>query len=170
MAYPPPPYKDAVCGTPVAGEALCGAWWVYPSSARLNLGANLPVLTVIIPGVVTPAGLGLGAYPLVAKVTPFIQSAGLGLGAVVPRFSVGVAVPQAGLLLRGVVPGFRISSILHPDTAGLGLGTYLPQAEQEWLKPVEPILVPLTPLVCSELVLTPLTCIDLPLEPMEVRR
>ena len=170
MAYPPPPYKDAVCGQPLAGEAVCGAWWAYPSTAPMGLGGYLPSIEIILPGIVPPAGLALGAYPVATKITPFIQPAGLGLGAVTPRFSIGVAVPQAGLLLRGVLPGFRISSILHPEAAGLGLGAYLPQAEQEWLQPVVPIEIVLTPLACIDLALTPKTCIEIPLEPAEVRR
>jgi hypothetical protein len=54
MAYPPPPYKDAVCGVPVCGEAICGTWWAYPARATLTLSGRqvtilIPTITTVVP-------------------------------------------------------------------------------------------------------------------------
>ena len=55
MAYPPPPYKDAKCGTPLCGEAICGTWWAYPARGTLTLNAR-PV-TVVLDATIKRAAL-----------------------------------------------------------------------------------------------------------------
>lgn len=169
MAYPPPPYADAVCGEPLCGEAICGVSWAYPAQSGLALGGVNPALVITEAGIVSPAGLALGAYPPTAQIIPAVQPAGLGLGAYKPIIPEHVSVPETGLGLGTVPPIFRISQIAHPPEAGLGLGAYLPEAEIEWLHPSGCIDLPLQPVVCAPLVLAPAACTDLPLEPAEVR-
>lgn len=108
MAYPPPPYADALCGTPLCGEAICGAWWVYPASAGLGLAATAP--TVVI--------LGGDEIP----------SAGLGLGASAPQIRIdnGASPPSAGLGLAASAPDLRLSQVLAVLSAGLGMGADVP--------------------------------------------
>ena len=58
MAYPPPPYKDAVCGVPVSGEAICGTWWAYPARGTLTLaGRQVTILTPPVMSVVPVRGV-----------------------------------------------------------------------------------------------------------------
>jgi hypothetical protein len=51
MAYPPPPYKDAVCGVPICGEAICGTWWAYPARASLVLSGRQ--VTLVDPAIIS---------------------------------------------------------------------------------------------------------------------
>jgi hypothetical protein len=106
MAYPPPPYQDAVAGTFVAGEALAGTWWAYPPSAGLGLGAPEPDVLISL---------------------PFVPAAGLRLGALAPTTRYTISAPLAGLALGTQLPLVRISSILLPDPAGLGLAAFVPK-------------------------------------------
>jgi hypothetical protein len=153
MAYPPPPYADAVCGTPLCGEAICGTWWAYPPTAGQGLGATIPDAVTIISGDTVPsAGLGLGATPPGLVLTPgplFPPSAGVGLGATVPV-------------------GIRISSILSVPSAGLGLGATPPSAVgATWLTPAECTDMTLLEPVAGSLVLVGAPESDLVLDPEE---
>ena len=108
MAYPPPPYKDAVTGTPVTGEAITGAWWVYPSAPGLKLGGEPPEVTALSGNIAPPAGLKLGAYAPALRISP-----------------APLVVPAAGLALGAILPTFRTSTTLSPPPAGLALGAYV---------------------------------------------
>ena len=67
MAYPPPPYKDAVAGTFVAGEAIVGKWWAYPPQRSLRLLGILPQVAIIEQNEVPEAKLTLvGTAPSAA--------------------------------------------------------------------------------------------------------
>jgi hypothetical protein len=109
MTYPPPPYADALCGVPVCGEAVCGAWWGYPASAGLRLGGELPLLD-ILEGDIVPA-------------------AGLALGALAPGLSIGAthSPPSAGLAFGASAPALVIASVHFPPAAGLALGASVPE-------------------------------------------
>jgi hypothetical protein len=100
MAYPPPPYKDAVVGTFVAGEAIVGRWWAYPPQAGLGLAGIPPGLTIV-------------NGPDVTVVPP---TALLGLAATPPAFQIdqSLPVPQPSLLLLGVVPD-RVGFVWLPS-------------------------------------------------------
>ena len=150
MAYPPPPYVDAVTGTPVAGEAITGAWWAYAPQGGLLLGGYEPEVTAIADDVPPPAGLKLGAFPP----TLVIDS--------------GVLAPEAGLQLGAYAPSFRLSTILQPGPAGLLLGAYLPSSVgAAWLTPNVCTDLVLTTAPESELVLVAAGGSDLALDPLE---
>jgi hypothetical protein len=108
MAYPPPPYADAVCGTFVCGEAICGAWWAYPTEPKLTLGAIDPTLIVIAGDIVPPAGLRLGTITpgLLIGSTVVPAPAGLRFGTITPQVAISqtVQIPQALLRLGAIVP------------------------------------------------------------------
>jgi hypothetical protein len=55
MTYPPPPYADAVCGTPVCGEAITGKWWAYPGRGVLTLNGRAVAIIVTAAGLVVVA-------------------------------------------------------------------------------------------------------------------
>jgi hypothetical protein len=133
MAYPPPPYADAVCGTYVCGEAICGAWWAYPPSDDLGLGGNPPTVEIIQGDIVPSAGLALGA------ITPALVIADL----------VIVSPPSAGLRLGGTVPVVGQSSIVSPPPAGLALGGEPPESVgSEWLTDLD--CIEMTPALDTE--------------------
>jgi hypothetical protein len=155
MAYPPPPYADAVCGTFVCGEAICGAWWAYPPAAGQGFGATIPDDVVVIsPDIVPSAGLKFGATAPGLVLTPgplFPPSAGLGLGATAPlgiRISSRISPPSAGLAF-GATP---------PDTVGAEWLTEAVCTDMTLLVPVDGELV-LVGAPESEIVLDPEECL-----------
>jgi len=150
VAYPPPPYKDAVTGTPVAGEAITGTWWAYPLSAGLKLGGYLPEVTSIADDVPPPAGLKLGAYAPALRI-----DSGL------------VDVPLAGLKLGAYAPSFKLSTTLQPAAAGLLLGAIVPGAGAEWMTPSYCTEIDLAEDIERELVLVGAPESDIPLDPLE---
>jgi len=142
MAYPPPPYADAVCGTFVCGEAICGAWWAYPASPKLALGGYLPAVN--LGNVVPPAGLRLLAY--------------------VPDVALGAVVQpgQAALRLQASAPtGLTISSIINAPQALLVFGAYI---EGVFIGQVF-----LFPDVCTDLDLVAVQCREVDLVPTVCR-
>jgi hypothetical protein len=151
VAYPPPPYVDAVTGAPVAGEAITGAWWAYPLSAGLKLGGYEPEVTALDGNVAPAAGLKLGA------VAPAIViDSGL------------VDVPLAGLKLGAYVPGYQLSTTLLIDPAGLLLGATVPaSAGAAWLTPSVCTDLDLVAAPSGELVLVGAVASDLVLDPLE---
>jgi hypothetical protein len=156
MAYPPPPYADAVCGTHVCGEAICGAWWAYAPSGGEKLGGFLPDVTATSGNIPPPAGLKLGGFIPTFVGQDAVPPAGLLLGGLLPQLRIGVtlAAPQAGLALGSVAPALRISSTLRPPAGGLALGAVVPfSAGQRFVLPVE----------CEELPLVTVACTDEPL-------
>jgi hypothetical protein len=153
MAYPPPPYADAVCGTFVCGEAICGAWWAYPPAAGQGFGATIPDAVTIISGDIVPsARLALGATAPGLVLTPgpyFPPSAGLGFGATPPL-------------------GIRISSIIAVPSAGLAFGATPPETVgASWLTEAECIDMTLVEDAEGSLVLVAAGSTDLVLDPEE---
>jgi len=122
MAFPPPPYKDAVVGTPVAGEAIVGTWWAYPPQPGLQLGGYQPEVTALASNVVPSAGLALVGW---APTVEIVQDA-------------SVVVTPAGLALKAITPTVAISTILAVAPAGLLLGGYEPDSiGQKFLFPID---------------------------------
>ena len=132
MAFPPPPYVDAVCGRPLCGEARTGSWWAYPTPSELDLRGVPPLLYFL--GQVPPAALSLGGVlPVVVLFVP----------------------PQpapAGLVLGTELPTFRISSTLLVTPAELVLSGEPPEyIGRLWLLPEPPCVDDdLAALVCSD--------------------
>lgn len=150
MAYPPPPYADAVCGTFVCGEALCGAWWAYPTEPKLTLGTITPDVVIIAGDVVPPAGLRLGT------ITP-----GLAIGSTV------VPVPT-GLRLGTITPQVAISQSVQIPQALLRFGAIAPDTVgAEFLTPAVCIDVSLVEDVEGSLVLVAAGSTDIVLDPEE---
>lgn len=132
---PPGAHSDALCGVPLCGEAICGAFWIY----------------------VCPAGTGLGGVsPTVVLVSDEVPIAELYLGAYEPEtIEVDALVaPLAGLFLGAEVPAYSISGILSMPAAGLGLGGDLPEFVGQTFLGV---------LVCEEIDLTTLACVGIDL-------
>lgn len=132
MAYPPPPYVDAVTGTPLAGEAIVGTWWAYPPQPGLVLGGYSPEITALSGNVPPPAGLLLVGWVPSATVvqdrTAVVTPAGLSLGGVVPALPDPDVQPlPAGLVLGAVAPALAISLQIAVLPAGLLLGGTPPE-------------------------------------------
>jgi hypothetical protein len=173
MAYPPPPYADAVCGTHLCGEAICGTYWAYPSQPGLVLDAYLPAGIIIISGDEVPvAGLVLGAWVPDAVGQFPAPLAGLKLGAYAPTIEVAyVLIPTpAGLVIGAYVPVTRESSTISPLAAGLLLGAYLPDAVTiMWMIPALCADLDLVADAEQDFVLVGAASSDLVLDPQECR-
>jgi hypothetical protein len=102
------PWNDPICGTHLCGEAICGAWWSYPTSSGLALGGTPPVIVTVDADVVPSSGLALGA-----------TAPGLSLAD-------GIVPPSAGLALGATAPAIYITSSLVIPSAGLALGATVP--------------------------------------------
>lgn len=146
MTYPPPPYADAVCGTPITGEAICGAWWAYPQPSGLGLGGYPPVVVVLEVGVVPPAGLRLGAWVPALSISP-----------------AALVVTPAGLRLGTVVPSYLLSQRLSTAPAGLRLSTAPGRAYVVWIVPGVCVDLPLVAAPEQELALAAASCTTIPL-------
>lgn len=156
MAYPPPPYADAVCGTHVCGEAICGAWWAYAPTGGEKLGGFLPAVDIVNGAIVPAAGLKLGGWAPSFVGQDAVPQAGLLLGGELPSLRIGITLdaPQAGLALGAVTPTLQISDVLEPPAGGLVLGAVVPfSAGQRFLATIG----------CEELPLFGLDCTDEPL-------
>jgi hypothetical protein len=97
MAYPPPPYKDAVCGQPVAGEAITGTWWAYPARGTLTLNGRPPILS----GVGVIVSVNRGVLTLSARTTNLNASSTIPVG-------------RAVLTLNGRIARFVGQDWLYP--------------------------------------------------------
>ena len=125
---------DAICGTHLCGEAICGTWWACPKPAGLGLGGTAP--QVITEDEQTPsAGLILATHPpgivMEGEIDP--PEAGLILGARVPDDAlvippVVVSPGQGGLYLGTTIPGtiYIPPVVVLPGQAGLALGATVP--------------------------------------------
>jgi hypothetical protein len=109
MAYPPPPYADAVCGTPVCGEAITGEWWVYPLRGTLTLNGLAPTIVLPPTGPTVAPDRALltlsGRAPDLAVASTVSTSRGtLTFVGLAPTLSMSSALPVARgvLTLRGV--------------------------------------------------------------------
>ena len=132
MAYPPPPYKDAVAGTFVAGEAIVGAWWAYAPAGGLKLGGHPPVIEIILTDQAPAAGLKLGAWLPSHGVQAAVPVGGIKLGAYAPSVSLvispTVAPAPAALKLGATPPALQITMILAIGPSGLALGAWVPES------------------------------------------
>jgi len=152
MAYPPPPYKDAVTGTPLTGEAITGTWWAYPPQPGLLLGGHLPAVDVVSGDIVPSAGLLLGAW----------------VPDRIGEIDITVSAPQAALVLGAVAPSFRLSTVVLVSSSGLILGAYRPiAAGAAWLVPIPCRDLDLVTAPESTLVLVGAVESDLDLDPLE---
>lgn len=173
MAYPPPPYADALTGGFVAGEAICGTWFAYPPQSGLLLGGYPPAVTALEDSQVPPAGLLLAAAPpdFVGQGEQ-VPLAGLVLGGALPTLAIEsttiVTVGQAGLLLGAVDPTYQLSQAPQPDPAGLLLGAFrVVHVGIRFVTPVECIEIELEPDSERVLVLAGAPSSDQPLDPVE---
>jgi len=148
MAYPPPPYADAICGEFVCGEAICGPLWAYPSSAGLQIVGTEPALLVGT-GVSPPqAKLTLAAIPVDSQLSPLVE------------------VGQASLSLLADAPILLLSQSLSAPTGGLYLDVLEPDyVGVVWITPAPEIDLDLSTVACTEIVLAPSACTDIVLEP-----
>lgn len=144
MAYPPPPYKDATCGLPVCGEAVCGTFWVYPARGTLSLNGR----AVILGGY---SGLQVSVNRGVLSLQGRVAD---------PRTEIFVLVGRGALSLSGRQTVLHYSSTFAPQRGQLRLvGSNVDFVGQEFL----------FPLVCSDVSLSTASCNGETLAPAPVQ-